>query len=126
MRNLAQRGYSNAQVLAMLKAHRTIAFDYALLNQDEKLIRWLSKASGSVSFNSGQEVMGTASFEVLKEEIQGNYYTTDMRIAPYFKLLTPTGWLTWPLGVYIMTTPKQSAKYGKSTARWSVMTKESS
>lgn len=72
MRNLAQRGYSNAQVLAMLKDHRTIAFDYALLNQDEKLIRWLSKASGSVSFNSGQEVMGTASFEVLKEEIQSN------------------------------------------------------
>lgn len=113
MRNLAQGGYNNEQVLAMLKAHRTIAFDYALLNQDEKLIRWLSKASGSVSFNSGQEVMGTASFEVLKEEIQGNYYTTDMRIAPYFKLLTPAGWLKWPLGVYIMTTPKQSAKYGK-------------
>ena len=39
MRNLAQRGYSNAQVLAMLKDHRTIAFDYALLNQDEDVYK---------------------------------------------------------------------------------------
>lgn len=113
MHNLAQGGYTHEQVLDMLRDNRTISFDYALLNQDEKLIRWLSKASGTVSFNSGQEVMGAASFEVLKNEVLGNYYTTDMRISPYFKLLTPTGWLKWPLGVYIITTPKRSAKYGK-------------
>ena len=48
MRNLAQGGYTNEQVLSMLRDNRTIAFEYALLNQDEKLIRWISKASGSV------------------------------------------------------------------------------
>lgn len=113
MRNLAQGGYTHKQILDMLRDNRTIAFDFALLNQDEKLIRWLTYASGSISFNSSQEVMGTASFDVLKKEVEGNYYTTDMRISPYFKLLTPSGWLKWPLGVYILTTPKRTAEYGQ-------------
>lgn len=106
MYSLAQGGYTHAQVKKMLTEHRKIAFDFALLNGTDKFIKTLRSASGSISFCAGSEIMGTGSFTVSEKEVSG-YDLVDYRISPYFKIESPVGWLSYPLGIYIMTSPRR-------------------
>lgn len=102
-------GYPEDEILKILKGNRSIDFEYELLTNDEKYIKTLNYVTGSIAFNSNSEIMGTGSFELLEEEIK-DYNFIDMRIAPFFKLRYPYGWLRFPLGVYIMTSPRRMIK----------------
>lgn len=115
---LAQEGYTNEEVLKMLHDSRKIDFEYELLDNQERVMGFLN-AAGTVSFNSCSEIMGTASFEIQEEKLKkyAELYM-DMRIRPYFKLYTPRGWLRYPLGIYILSSPRRQEK--DNTVYWDV------
>lgn len=110
MYNLAQREYTHEQVKRMLTEHRKIAFDFALMNSADKFIKNLQSASGRISFNSSAEIMGTASFSISEKEVAG-LDLVDYRISPCFKIESPTGWLSYQLGIYIMSSPIRTDDY---------------
>lgn len=107
MYSLAQGAYTQADVLRMLQSDRTVNFRYELLNKNEIKLKDLENVSGSIRFDSTQEIMGTASFTI-KEIGDVDLKTVDLRIRPFFRLKTPTGWLEYPLGTYIMSSPERS------------------
>ena len=111
MYSLAQGTYTHSDVLKMLQTDRTINFRYELLDKNEIKLKDLENVSGSIRFDSSQEIMGTASFTI--KEIGGvDLKTVDLRIRPFFRLKSPTGWLEYPLGTYIMSSPERSRQGG--------------
>lgn len=105
MYDMSQEGYTNAQIKNMLRENREISFTYELLNSQDKYIKTLYSAEGSVGFDSGAEIMGTGSFEISERELEG-INLVDARLSVYMMFLSPSGWLRFPLGVYIMMSPK--------------------
>lgn len=104
MYDMSYQGYSNEQVLKFLEGNRTIDFEYELLNNEEKVITTLDKVDCTISFNSEAEIMGTAVVNFKEPSLKYQY--TDLRIRPWFKVLSPDGtWIRHPLGIYIITTP---------------------
>ena len=87
MYDLAVENYTHDEIIRMLSGHRTVAFEYELMNNEEKVIRLLDRAECSISFNSAAEIMGTASLTFRETNDKHSY--TDMRVRPWFKLLLP-------------------------------------
>lgn len=115
---LERNGYGEEEVLKMLQGSRTIDFRYELLDNQERVLKNLS-ASGSISFNSTSEIMRTGTFEIQEENLlELSKFYSDMRIKPYFKLLSPSGWIEYPLGVFIMSSPQRQPE--DNTVYWSV------
>lgn len=115
---LAQNGYTKEDVMKLLVGSRKIDFEYELLDNQERMLGTVN-AAGSVSFNSSSEVMGTASFEIQEGQLKkyaGLYM--DMRVRPCFKLFAPGGWLKYPLGIYILSSPRRKEK--DNTIYWEV------
>lgn len=107
MYNLAQGQYSHSDVLKMLISDRTINFRYELLDKNEIKLKDLESVSGTIRFDSSQEIMGTASF-VIKEIGDIDLRSVDLRIRPFFRLKHLSGWLEYPLGTYIMSSPERA------------------
>ena len=115
MYDLSQNGYTHAQIKTMLLQNRQISFEYDLLNSAEKFIKTLHSAEGNISFDSGAEIMGTGSFDISKKELEG-LDLVDARIAAYMLLSKDASWFRFPLGVYIITSPKITASVGTTYA----------
>ena len=107
MYSLAQGAYTHTDVMRMLQSDRTVNFRYELLDKNEIKLKDLENVNGSIRFDSTQEIMGTASFTI-KEIGSVDLKTVDLRIRPFFRLKSPTGWLEYPLGTYIMSSPERS------------------
>lgn len=112
MYSLAQKIYSEREVKKMLLENRKISFEYLLYSSTGKFIKPLKSASGNIAFNASAEIAGTASFKIAEEEIK-TFREIDLCIAPYFKILSPDGWLSYQLGIYIMTSPRRSDENSK-------------
>lgn len=108
MYNLAQGGYSHTDVLRMLQSSRKIKFEYDFLDSSEKYIRTVASGSGTVSFNSESEIMGTLQFEFVKKDLPELDQNIDLRVIPKMAIMSPKGWLQYHMGIYIMTTPRKS------------------
>ena len=109
MTNLAQGGYTHEEVLKWLEGDRMIDFRFELLDRNERKLRDLDNVSGSIRFDSSQEIMGTGSF-IVEETAGVDFKETDLRIRPVFMLLTEHGWLKYPLGIYIMSSPERQTQ----------------
>lgn len=111
--NLSQDIYSHEQVEAMLRADRTVRFEYIIRDQYNKTIGHLTNATGSIDFDSTNEIMRTCSISARKSELL-DINSVDERIVPYFCLLAPNGhWLKYPLGVFVIN--PSSTLNGKET-----------
>ena len=106
MTNLAQGGYTHEEVLKRLEGDRMIDFRFELLDRNERKLKDLDNVSGSIRFDSSQEIMGTGSF-IVEETAGVDFKETDLRIRPVVMLLTEHGWLKYPLGIYIMSSPER-------------------
>ena len=109
MTNLAQGGYTHEEVLKRLEGDRMIDFRFELLDRNERKLKDLDNVSGSIRFDSSQEIMGTGSF-IVEETAGVDFKETDLRIRPVFMLLTEHGWLKYPLGIYIMSSPERQTQ----------------
>lgn len=115
---LAKNGYTDKEILNFLQSNRTIAFEFEIMDNKERVITH-ANAAGNVSFNSSSEIMGTASLQIQEENLlEYSKFYSDMRVRPIFKLKTPNGWVNYPLGVFIMTSP--SRKESNNTVYWDV------
>ena len=103
---LARDGHTDAEVIAALHApKRTIRFRYELLDRNLKYKRDIKTISeGSIAFNSASSIMRTAVFVMRDDPI--DYLSA--RIRPVFGLLMPTGWIEWPLGVFVLSSPQRT------------------
>lgn len=106
MIDLAQGIYTHEEVLKMLKSSRKIGFKYYLLDKDEKNIGEIHTARGAIDNNNQCEIARTASFTIKEAEYM-DINRTDERIRPVFCLSTPTGWLEYALGTFIMSSPRR-------------------
>lgn len=105
MINLAQSGYKHNEIVSMLEDHRMIDFEYELLDKNDRVIKNIN-ASATIRFDSESEIMGTANIEIMEDDFEKFFtFYIDLRIRPYFKLMTDRGWLKYPLGIYIITSP---------------------
>ncbi|WP_143318929.1 hypothetical protein [Clostridium sp. HBUAS56010] len=112
MYSLAQETYTHNDVLNMLQSDRSINFRYELLDKNEIKIKDLENVKGNIRFDSSQEIMGTASFSI-KEIGDMELKSVDLRIRPFMCLQAPTGWIEYPLGTYIMSSPERSKQGSK-------------
>lgn len=109
MQSLARNGYTAEQVRAALHApNRHIAFRYELLDTNNRFKRRLDNVlAASVSYNALAQIKRTARFTL---EENGNINFLRDRIKPYARLRMPDGgWVEWPLGVFILSTPPRKA-----------------
>lgn len=141
---MARGGYTAEQVKAALHApNRQIAFRYDLLDSQNNYKRALTTVmGGSISYNSLAEIKRTARFSI-KDDGTINFLSD--RIKPYCRLWVPPGrvlaryytflqasfpalheeirlapetggWVEFPLGVFILSTPPRRADaYGVVT-----------
>lgn len=109
MTNLAQGGYTHEEVLKRLEGDRMIDFRFELLDRSERKLKDLENVTGSIRFDSSQEIMGTGTFHV-RETTGVDFKEIDLRIRPVFMLSTERGWLKYPLGIYIMSSPERQAQ----------------
>lgn len=118
MNSLAIGGYTEKDMLKILRGNRTIDFSYDLMDNQERILKNVS-AKGTVSFDSTAQIMRTASFEIIEEELNelAKYYS-DMRIRPNFRVMVEGKWLSYPLGIFIMTSPKRSSR--ENVVSWDV------
>ncbi len=106
MYSLKQGIYTHKDVISILESDRVIDFRYELLNKNEIKLKDLENVRGNIRFDSTQEIMGTATFTI-KEIGNIDLKTVDLRIRPIFRLMTPTGWVEYPLGTFIMSSPER-------------------
>jgi hypothetical protein len=104
MLSLARNGYTEAEVKAALHAeNRKIDFRYELLDKNNvKKSDLKNVLGGSIEYNALAEIKRTARFTIRDE---GNINFLSDRIKPYARLKMPGGWVEWPLGVFILSTP---------------------
>lgn len=117
MYSLTQGGYTHNQVLKILQSSRTLKFRYELLDKNEIKLKDLKNVSGSLKFDSNQEIMGTASFTIKgMEDINDRFI--DLRIRPFMAVKVKGQWLEYPLGTYIMSSPEKMRQ--GSSVIWNV------
>lgn len=105
MLDLAVGGYTKEEILHQLHlgaGAREVSFRYELVNKDDLYLGELPRVTGRLSFHSTAEIKRTASLSIttLKEIDLSNE-----RIVPYFRLKMPGGFVEWPLGILLLSSP---------------------
>lgn len=115
MQALAQGGLDDAAVRALLHGPRTVAFRHELLDVDGTSLGDLSTVQGcTVEHGALDDVPRTAKLSLGADAAQVNY--SRHRVRPWYRLRTPAGgWLEWPLGVFLLSTPVRTARPGASS-----------
>jgi len=108
--NISSGGYTEEYLLKfLLSGARNVWYEYTVADINEKTIGQISIESGTVSFDSRQEVMRTFSGSAKKTDIL-NINTIDERIIPWMCLRLDNGdEIKWPLGRFIIN-PSENAK----------------
>lgn len=101
MRDLSNETYTNDQVIKMLTGSRRIRHRYELLDKSNLSLGYVT-ATGTIDYDSDATIKACATFNI--KEIK-DINVIDERIRPIFGLWTPTGWIEYPLGVFILSSP---------------------
>ena len=99
--------YTHEQMNNILKSNRSVKYRYEILDKNEIPIKEIS-ASGSINFDSTADITSGASFEVNEYELQG-IDLVNARIKPYMQVMTPSGYVDYPLGVYLISAPNRNS-----------------
>lgn len=116
MQPLAQGAYSDAQVRAALHGPRTVAWRYDLLDSDgTTVLGALSTVQAAeVQHQALADVPRTLRLSLGAEQAVINYGRH--RVRPWWQLRMPDGgWVEWPQGVFLLSTPTRDAREGASS-----------
>jgi len=106
MQIIENNGYTKKQILDVLqfrKGLNEVKFRYDLLDKDEKKIKTLDNViNGVISMAAFAQIKRTAVFEI-KEDESINYLSD--RIQPFFMLKMQDGWIEYPLGIFLLSSP---------------------
>ena len=109
MYSLAQAGYTQSAVLDALKNNRTIGYGYELLDKNDNTIGEIQAADARIYHNSEASIQRSMQLTTANDsEID---YATD-RIRPYMVLKIGSDRLTYPLGVFLMSSPTRKEQSG--------------
>lgn len=100
--------YTHEQMDKILKSNRQVRYRFELLDKNEIALKEIS-ATGSINFNSTTDIISQASFEVNERDL-GNIDLINARIKPYMQVMTPTGYVGYPLGVYLISSPNRNSE----------------
>ena len=109
MQELAQKGHTRQTVIDVLQmktGSRQIKFRYDLLDKNDNYKKTLTTViDGEVSMSAFADIKRTARFTV-KDDNEIDWLND--RIQPFFMLKLGMDWLEWPLGVFILSSPKKT------------------
>lgn len=106
MYKLGQLGYTDEEVKRILEISREIAFEYDLLDKNEICIGKVT-ASGSIDCDTTAKIVRGGKLNI--REINDVNYVNE-RIRPKMKVKTDRGWLTYSLGIYLLSSPNTSCE----------------
>lgn len=109
MYNLAQAGFTEAQVTAALRTNRTVSYGYELLDKNDSTIGEIQVASCRIYNNSEATIQRT--IQLVTQNDSAIDYASD-RIRPYMKLKMGDTFLTFPLGIFLMSSPTRKEQSG--------------
>ncbi len=112
MLDLAIGGYNESEVknvLNMSKGSREVAFSYALLDKNDIFMGWIDQIEGSISHDSTAEIKGTAKFKIAQKLAKEIDLSND-KIQPFYRLKMSNGWVEWPQGIYLLSSPTRTDK----------------
>lgn len=109
MQSLSVGGYTREEIINELhRSGRTVAFRYELLDANNETAGDIEGVFGaSVANNALADIKRTAKFNI-EDSAPINYLNS--RIRPWFRLkmgVVPS-WAEWPLGVFLLATPKRT------------------
>lgn len=112
MIRLDKNNYTHEQINKILKSNRVIKYRFELLDKNNIALGDIS-ATGNINFNAECEIMRCASLDI--KEINDIDYV-NARIKPYMQVRTPSGYIEYPLGVFLIASPSRQSN-GTSITR---------
>ena len=109
MYSLAQGGYTESQVLDVLKNSRTISYGYELLDVNDNTIGEIEASDAKVYHNSEASIQ--RSIQLTTNNDKEINYSSD-RIRPYMRVKMGNDYLIYPLGVFLMSSPTRKESSG--------------
>ena len=114
MKSLTIAPYTSAQVLNAIRGVTGIRqwdFRFDLLSSTGTFIKTLTNVkrdgNNAVTHDSTAEIKRTATFSIVED---GTINYLSNRIKPYVRLrMDAANWVEWPMGVFLLTTPKKGA-----------------
>lgn len=109
MQALAVGKWTAEEVIAELHRNgRQVAFRYDRLSSANALLGPMNAVrSGKVANNALADIKRTGRF-VMEDVDDGSINFLSDRIRPWFRLNMGDGWAEWPLGIFLMSTPKRT------------------
>lgn len=103
-------GYSVAQLVkALHRSPREVSYRFDVLDERNVYQRAATNVSGgSLQNNALSDIKRGGTFQISEDD---NIDWPRERIMPFFRLRMPNGgWAEWPLGVFLLATPKRSVR----------------
>lgn len=109
MLSLARGGYTEQEIIDVLHAkrgNRNIRFRYKLLDKNNLDKGYLDNViEGGVKYASFNDIKRTATFKVVDD---GTINFLSDRIQPIFEIKIKNDWIQFPMGVFLLASPKRS------------------
>lgn len=109
MYSLAQNGYTWDEVRGLLSQSRTVSYGFDLLDKNDMTIGEIHSPDCKIYNNTEANIQRSASLTMIEDKDID--FTSD-RLRPYMKLKTERGNLTYPLGVFMMSSPARRSVAG--------------
>lgn len=97
--------YTHNQMDKILKSNRDVKYRFELLDKNNIALGEVS-ATGNINFNAETEIMRCANLEI--KDIKDIDYV-NARVKIYMQVKTPTGYLEYPLGVFLIASPSRQS-----------------
>ena len=102
MYDLAQGGYTSEEVARLLRQSRTVTYGFDILDKNEVTIGAAHSSDCKIFNNTDASIQRSASLTLVES---GDIDFASDRLRPYMTLHTDTGLLTYPLGLFLMSSP---------------------
>lgn len=102
MYDLAQGGYTSEEVARLFRQSRTVTYGFDILDKNEVTIGAAHSSDCKIFNNTDASIQRSASLTLVES---GDIDFASDRLRPYMTLHTDTGLLTYPLGLFLMSSP---------------------
>lgn len=109
MYSLEQNGYTWDEVRSLLAQSRTVSYGFDILDKYDRAIGEAHSPDCRIYSNTEANIQRSASLTLIEENDID--FASD-RIRPYMKLKTEKGVLTYPLGIFLMSSPARRSVGG--------------
>ena len=109
MYKLAQGGFTSEEVARLLRQSRTVTYGFDILDKNEVTIGAAHSSDCKIFNNIDASIQRSASLTLVES---GDIDFASDRLRPYMMLHTDKGMLTYPLGLFLMSSPTRRPSGG--------------